>query len=153
MDDDFYKQLLSKMCSYCAIYEKCKHDIYVKLDKYGASKLQQEQIIEYLETNNFINEERFANSFASDKFKFNKWGKNKIVYNLKEFKIEQKNIAEALNNINSDDYERVLLNLLKTKRAQIKDTDNYKIRQKLINYAISKGFEYELIYETISKIE
>lgn len=149
MDENKYKNILSKMCSLCARGEKCEFDILQKLDKYEITINDKERITTYLIDNNYINNERYANAYVNDKFKFNKWGRNKIRQNLKFKKIDNKFIEKALDDINVTDYELELNSILLKKRKQIKDTDKYKIKQKLVNHAVSKGYELDLILNAI----
>ncbi len=149
MDDNEYKRILARMCSLCARGEKCEFDIIQKLIKLEIDKESQQKIMEYLVSNNYINNQRYANAFVNDKFKFNKWGKQKIKQNLKFKRIENIYIDTSLSNLNSDDYKRVLLDVLKKKRKQIKAGNEFEIRQKLLNHAVSKGYEMELVFEII----
>jgi len=150
MDDDEYKRILAKMCSLCARGEKCEFDIVQKLTKLEVDNESQQKIIGYLLSNNFIDNQRYANAFVNDKFKFNKWGKQKIKQNLKFKRIENIYIDTSLSSLDNDDYKKVLVDILKKKRKQIKDKQEFVVRQKLLNHAVSKGFEMELVFEIIT---
>jgi len=153
MEDKEYKSILSKMCSLCARREKCEYDILQKLIKLEVDDSNQKRIIEYLHENNYINHQRYADAFVNDKFKFNKWGKRKIRQNLKFRQIESKYIEVSLSNLNYDDYKSILEDILRKKRKQITDKNEFKIKQKLLNHAVSRGFEAELIFEIISNLK
>ena len=150
MEDDEYKRILAKMCSLCARGEKCEFDIIQKLTKLEVDNESQQKIIEYLVSNSFINNQRYANAFVNDKFKFNKWGKQKIKQNLKFKRIESIYIDASLSSLDNGDYKKVLVYVLEKKRKQIKDKDELIVRQKLLNHAVSKGFEMDLIFEIIT---
>ncbi len=150
MDDSEYKNILAKMCNLCARGEKCEFDIIQKLLKFEIDEDSQQKIIEYLKDNNYINNQRYADAFANDKFKFNKWGKLKIRQNLKFKKIENIYIDKSLSSLEYDDYKITLLNILMKKRKQIKDKNELVVRQKLLSHAVSKGFEMDLVLELIS---
>jgi len=151
MEGKEFKRILTRMCNFCARGEKCVFDITQKLIKLEVNKEDELKIINYLIDNNFINNQRYAEAFVNDKFKFNKWGKQKIRQNLKFKKIESNFIEAALSNLNYDDYIKVLTTILINKRKQIKDKNEFVIKQKLLNHAISKGFEADVIFEVISK--
>lgn len=150
MDENEFKKILLKMCNLCARGEKCEFDILQKLNKLEIDDEIKNVVIEYLKKNNYINHQRYADAFVNDKFKFNKWGKQKIRQNLKTKRIEDIYIDKSLSSLNSDDYKDILLQLLKNKRKQLKEKNEFRLKQKLVNYAISKGFEMGVVLETIS---
>ena len=123
-----------------------------KLKSWGADSDSITQILSWLKQNNYINHQRFANSFAHDKFLFNHWGKRKIQFALSAKHIEAQYIANALDQIDPDQYRQTLLNLLKNKLSLLNCSDILKIKQKLFNFALSKGYEPELIYNVLDQI-
>ena len=78
------KEALSKVRSLCARQEQCRQDILLKLFKWEISVSDSEQILETLEQEGFIDHLRYARSFTVDKFKFNKWGRIKIRWMLRQ---------------------------------------------------------------------
>ncbi len=124
-----------------------------KLSDWGINKNTADDIIVDLITNNFLNEERFAVAFATGKFNTKRWGKRKIEYELKRHQISSANINTALSSIDENTYLCTLKKLL-TQRAQtVKANNPFEREQKLLNYAVQKGFEHTLIIETIKNIE
>ncbi len=144
------KQALLKMTSVCAKSEKSSSDIKTKLNKFGIYDSDLNVIIDYLVENKYVDDQRYANIFAKDKFKFNKWGKVKISYELKLKKIPQPSIVKALSEIDESEYVGALKLLLESKMKSIKGDESNVVKTKLINYALSKGYEYELIKELIN---
>jgi regulatory protein len=146
------KSALSLMMRICSSQEKCKSDIAKKLADFELSKESIEEILETLEKENFINEERFAIAFAKDKFRFNKWGKVKIKHELNSKKINNSNIYTALDSIDEYEYFEMVKGILIQKIKTIKNIDSYQAKAKLINFAQSKGFEMEIIYKCLPQI-
>ena len=103
-----YTDALKKAQEYCAKEEKCRADVNRKLREWGADSENYEKIIEALVNDDFINEQRYAQFFAHDKFKFNKWGKIKIAYELRLKKIPITIINSAINGIDMDAYFTIL---------------------------------------------
>tara|TARA_Y100001970_G_C13943724_1_gene704506 strand:- start:512 stop:844 length:333 start_codon:yes stop_codon:yes gene_type:complete len=101
----------------------------------------------------FINEKRFAYFYSRGKFLINQWGKRKIEFELKKKRIHNSDINQALEEIDQDDYNSALLSLLKKKNEKIKKIPKSKKKQKLVNYFLSKGFELDLIWKNIIKLE
>lgn len=141
-----------RAAAYCSKSEKCLSDVIEKLKQWGINNEQRNYITEFLITEKYIDEQRYAESYAKDKFRFNKWGKSKIGIMLRNKGIDTDVIEKAIGTIDYEDYENTLRQLLNDKKKAIKDTDDYKIRGKLYNYGISKGFEYNIITHVIDTI-
>jgi regulatory protein len=92
----------------------------------------------------YINEQRYATAFAHDKFRFNKWGKLKISYGLRQKKISSEVIQQALDSLDEIDYEKTLLKLIESKQRSIKGTAAQQ-KAAVIRFALSRGFEYDKI--------
>jgi regulatory protein len=112
----------------------------------------QEQIILHLLQHNFLNEERFAKAFVRGKFSIKKWGKLKILRELKFRNISPYNIKTALKEIDEETYLETLHKIADKKLILIKEINPYKKRNKLSNYLISKGFESNLAYKKSSEL-
>jgi len=144
-----YEKALSKAMYLCSKAEKCKADIRKKLYDWKANPIEHDKIISELEKQQFIDEERFANFYVRDKFKFNNWGKIKIKAMLFQKQIPEKLINEAISQISDTEYINTLKQLLTNKEKQIKETNIYKKKNKLLQFATSKGFEPNLILQII----
>ena len=113
----------------------------------------QEQIIEKLKEDKFIDDERFASAFANDKFKFNKWGKMKIRYELQNKMVEDEYISKALSKIDKNEYQEVALKLMNDKMRKTKEPDNYILKQKVMRFMASRGFETGIVFDLWEDIE
>ncbi len=148
-----FNQAFSKAANYCSKAEKCNFDIRKYLEKFEYQQDIIELIIEKLNAENYIDEMRYASAFVNDKFKFSEWGKIKISYMLKQKQIPNTIISKSLNNINYQEYEIVLTRLLKSKIKSIKISEADILKEKLLRFATSRGFEYEIIYKVFDKLE
>ncbi|HBF88014.1 MAG TPA: RecX family transcriptional regulator [Bacteroidales bacterium] len=147
-----YKSALQKMMKICSTQEKCKHDIYTKLLNWKVAEDIIEKIIEKLVSENFIDESRYSKAFVNDKFKFNKWGKTKIRFELRNKHISEADIENGLEIISEDEYFKTATELLKAKLKSIKNNTTYEIKSKLIRYGYSRGFEQDLLYKIADSI-
>lgn len=109
-------------------------------------------IITHLIRENYLNEERFARSFARGKFRIKKWGRNRIVNELKQRGVSKFNIKAALTEINESDYLRTFDELANKRLSQIKETDRQRKRKKLADYLFYRGWESNLVYEKIKEL-
>ena len=129
-----------KIQRWCALQERAHFDVRRKLASWGVYGDEQEQIIGELIGDNFINEERFARAFASGKFKIKKWGWKKIENQLRQKQVSKYSIALAREEIDQDAYFQTLTELLEKKKSLIKADSPWERKQKLLRYAVAKGY-------------
>jgi regulatory protein len=137
---------------YCAKSDRCQHQVLEKLKAYGVSYGVSEDILIELIQEDFVNDQRFADSFCSGKFKIKKWGKKKIVYELKKLKISSVCINNALKTIDFDDYKSIANDLLIKKALTIKDKNIFVKKKKMADYMIRKGYESEFVWDCIRQL-
>lgn len=143
---------LSKVMFICSRQEKCCFDIRKKLRDWNLSYDDQDEIIQTLIEEKFLNEERYTNFYVRDKFRFNKWGKIKISHHLKQKQIPENLIDNALDQINEKDYKESLGDILSHKIKSIKEDDPYQLRAKLYRFAQGRGFESHIALNFIDKL-
>ena len=148
-----FEELLHKAASYCSISEHCISDVDDKLTAWGMTEDKKHKIIDKLIEDDFINEKRYCIAFTKDKFHFNKWGKIKISYSLKQKGLDSKLIDMALKTIDEGEYEEMLAVLLKNKLKTIKWEYEYEKMGKLFNFAQSRGFESNVIDRVIRTLK
>ncbi|NDP19762.1 MAG: RecX family transcriptional regulator [Paludibacter sp.] len=139
------EELLHKAASYCSISEHCVFEVQEKLEAWGVSAEDKQKIIDRLISEDFINEKRYCNYFVKDKFRFNKWGKIKISFALKQKGLTNEKINSALELIDDGEYEELLASILKTKLTGLKYEFEYEKQGKLFRFAQSRGFENNVI--------
>ena len=145
------KEALVKCTNICSKAEYAVWDIREKLYKWGVDCDDHDEIIEYLLKNSYINEKRYAECYVSEKFRISRWGRIKIGYALRQKRVAEQFISSAFEVIDEDIYFETLKELLKTKsKGNISD---FKKRASVYNFAVSRGFEPELINRALKEIE
>ncbi|MGG7036046.1 MAG: regulatory protein RecX [Flavobacterium sp.] len=152
-DNTTRREALSKIEHYCSYQERCHQEVTDKLYALGVQKEDIESIIVHLITNNYLNEERFARSFARGKHRIKHWGKNRIVNELKLRNISAPNIKLALSEIDLDDYYECFQNLSDRHWNTITEKNILKKRKKFCDYLLRKGWEIDLVYEKVKELE
>lgn len=142
-------QALGKIQRYCAYQERSHQEVKYKLHSYGLSTDEADEIISRLITDNFVNEERFAKAFAGGKFRMKKWGRNKIEHELESLGLTKNCISRGLKEIDPSDYTKTLRTLLTKKAQEVSEENQYAKRNKVARFAISKGYEPELVWEMV----
>jgi len=136
----------------CSRAERNSAKINQKLQDWGLSQEEAAPVLEKLTVEKFIDDERYSRSYVRDKFRFNKWGKVKITYQLRMEKISGAIIESALEEIADSDYRETLAGLIKEKNKSLKAANPYDRKAKLFRFARSRGFEAELIYPAIDEV-
>ena len=140
-----------KICKWCAYQERSQQEVRDKLYSYGLYGAEVEDLIARLISGQFLNEERFAMAFAGGKFRQLGWGKVKIRQALKVKKVSDYCIRKSLESIDDKDYLSRLGELLEKKQKEVREKDPFKRRYKLFRYAISRGYETELVSDFLGQ--
>jgi len=141
-----------KLEGYCAYQERCHKEVVQKLRDMRMIPEAIDQIVTHLIHENYLNEERFAQAFARGKFTIKKWGRNRILNELKQRNISRFNIKTALKEISDDTYLETLDVLSKKRLSQITETNLQKRRKKLADYLLYRGWESHLVYQKIKEL-
>ena len=142
-----------KLEHYCAYQERCHKEVVEKLWSMKMIPQAIDSIIVHLIENNYLNEERFACSFARGKHRIKFWGKIRIVNELKFRNISQYNINTALKEISTQEYATTFHLVSERHWNSIAEQNPLKKRKKFCDFLLRKGFESNLIYEKLKDLE
>ncbi|WP_231874580.1 regulatory protein RecX [Polaribacter atrinae] len=145
-------ELKRKLENYCVYQDRCHKEVEQKMHEYNLIPEAREMILLSLMKDNFLNEERFAKSFARGKFRIKSWGKQRIVRELKFRNISAYNIKTALKEIDEKEYLTTIYTITENRNEVISEPDIYKRKQKLIGFLMRKGFENELIFKVVTEV-
>lgn len=137
---------------YCAYQERCHKEVRDKLQQMRMIPEAVDHVLAHLIQNDFLNEQRFANSFVNGKFSIKKWGRNRILNELKRRDISPYTITNALKAIEQDEYLIVFNTLAQKKWQQLTDSDLQKKKRKLANYLSYRGWENGLVFPKIEEL-
>jgi len=146
-------QIVEKISRYCAYQERCSREVEQKLREWEVPAAKAEAIMKYLSEGGFLDDARFARTFAGSKFRLNKWGRLKIRFELKSRNIPDNIIAEAFKVIHEEDYLQTIRELILKKHQEIKAGKSLNIRQKIITFVNGKGYEFDLIAEALKELK
>lgn len=142
------EQAYQKLASLCAVSEQCISDIRRKMQRWVIIG-DAETIIGRLIKERFIDEHRFARAFALDKFRYNHWGREMIRMEMRRRNISSADIDYGISEIPQEEYESVLRHLIEAKRPTVKGKSEYEVNQKIMRYALGKGFTMDEILRYI----
>lgn len=139
-----------QLAALCAQAEHCRQEMLDKMKRWGLDEGVQDRIISRLVKERFVDDERYARAFVKDKVRYNKWGRRKIQQALWMKRIDEHIQQQVLDEIEEREYLDVLRPLLKQKRKSVKAQNDYEINQKLIRFALGRGFTFDVIRQCIN---
>lgn len=145
-----YEEALFKAAAYCSQSEHCVSELREKLELWGVKPSEQDKIIKYLIQEKYIDENRFAQAYVKDKFRYNKWGKGKIRMMLYAKKIDKQVIETALVEIEDDEYRLMIKKLIDDKSKKITYKNDYERKGKLFRFLASKGFDSDIVSDILN---
>lgn len=143
-------EIKKKLEYYCVYQDRCHQEVEKKIQEYQLIPEAREKILLHLFQENFLNEERFSKSFARGKFRIKKYGKQRIVKELKYRGISAYNIKTALKEIDDDEYVITANLLIEKKKDSLNESNVIIKRKKITDYMLRKGYEFNLIQEIIN---
>ena len=153
MENYTFEEIKHKLEYYCSYQDRCHKEVEQKLNSFTLITALKEKVIVHLIENNFINEERFAKSFARGKHNYKGWGKNRIVQELKFRNISSRIIETALKEIPEATYLENFHALAEKNWEIIKEPKGQKRNKKFVDFLLRKGYETSLIYDKLKELE
>ena len=133
----------------CAHAEHCEWEMREKMDRWEIDEMVQNRILQHLIKERYVDDERYARAFVKDKVRYNKWGRRKVEQALWQKHISEDIRQQVLDEVDNEEYLEVLRPLLKQKRMTIKAQNDYELNQKLMRFALGRGFTFDIIRQCI----
>ena len=144
------QQILAKLTALCSGAEHCSYEMTEKMRRWEVDEATQARVMEYLTREKYVDDSRFCRAFIREKMRFNKWGRRKIELALYQKRIDKSVSAEALDEVDASEYVVILRPLLKQKERAVKANNEYEKNMKLIKFAMSRGFTFDVIKECLT---
>ena len=145
-------QAQKKLEYYCVYQERCHKEVIAKLKTLGMIPSVIDKIISELIKANYLNETRFTQSFVRGKFRIKKWGKNRILQELKVREISSFNIKLGMKEISDDNYQKTFYELFEKRRREVKQLTKTEQKKKIFSYMSYRGWENSKVYEALRKL-
>ncbi len=147
-----YTEAQKKLERYCVYQDRCHIEVERKLSELRLIPEAREKIIIHLIDQNYLDETRFSCSFVRGKFRNKKWGKHRILQELKQRKISAYNIKKGLKEIGEGEYLETFHELANKRWGQVKNEPISKARQKFVSYMQYRGWETEYIFSKLNEL-
>ena len=138
-----------QLAALCAQAEHCQQEMRDKMRRWELDETVQNRIIDRLIKERYVDDERYARAFVKDKIRYNKWGRRKVQQALWMKRIDADIQQQVLDEIDEKEYLDVLRPLLKQKRKSIKAESDYELNQKLLRFALGRGFGFDIIRQCL----
>ena len=138
-----------RLTALCAQAEHCQQEMRDKMKRWELDETVQNRVIVRLIKERYIDDERYARAFVKDKILYNKWGRRKIQQALWMKRIDDEIQQRVLDEIDDEEYLNVLKPLLKQKRKNTKAESDYELNQKLVRFALGRGFTFDIIRQCL----
>ena len=147
------KEILQKLTALCARSEHCQHEMLEKMKRWQVDESTQAKVMVYLTENGYVDDERYARAFVNDKTKYNHWGRRKVEQGLWQKHIDNDIQQRVLGEVEDSLYVEVLRPLLQQKRRTTSASNSYELNQKLLRFALSRGFTFDIIRQCLDDVE
>ena len=138
-----------QLATLCAQAEHCEQEMRDKMKRWEIDETAQNRIIDRLVKERYIDNERYARAFVKDKIRYNKCGMRKVQQALWMKRIDNDIQQRVLDEIDDKEYLDVLRPLLKQKRKSTKAANDYELNQKLVRFALGRGFTFDIIRQCL----
>jgi len=139
-----------QLAALCAQAEHCQQEMRDKMRRWELDETVQNRIIDRLIKERYVDDERYARAFVKDKIRYNKWGRRKVQQALWQKHIDAEIQQRVLDEIDEKEYLDILRPLLKQKRKSIKAESDYELNQKLVRFALGRGFGFDIIRQCLN---
>ena len=137
------------LAALCAQAEHCQYEMLEKMRRWEVPEEAQARVMQRLVKEKYVDDERYAEAFVKDKIRYNKWGRRKVDQGLWQKHIDADIRKRVLDEVDDDEYLSVLRPLLKQKRKTTKANSDYELNQKLMRFALGRGFTFDIIRQCI----
>ena len=143
------KEAYLTLAALCAQAEHCQWEMLEKMRRWEVPEEAQARVMQRLVSERYVDDERYAQAFVKDKIRYNKWGRRKVDQALWQKHIDEDIRKRVLDEVDDDEYLSVLRPLLKQKRKSTKANSDYEVNQKLMRFALGRGFTFDIIRQCI----
>lgn len=147
------QEALFRLTALCSQAEHCSYEMTEKMRKWQISDEAQARIMQHLVEERYIDDERFCRYFVKDKIRYNKWGRRKVEQTLWAKHIDSDISKAILDEVDDEEYINILRPMIKSRRKQMKDMNEYEANARLMRWAIGRGFTFDIIRQCIDGVE
>ena len=134
-----------QLATLCAQAEHCRYEMDERMRRWGLDDEARSRVVERLVAGRYVDDERYARAFVRDKVRYNHWGRRKVEQALWQKRIDESIRQQVLDEVEDSEYVSVLRPLLRQKRKTTRAATEYELNGKLVKFALSRGFTFDVI--------
>ena len=147
-----FSEALKRLEVICSRQEKCTSDILKKLELWDIPESEALKITDALKKNKFLDDMRYAVFFARDKYRINRWGREKIRFALRRKGVESASIENAIIELGENNDHEILKDLLIKKMKVLKPSNSFIMKGKLARFGLQRGFAFDIVNKVLDEI-
>lgn len=143
----------SRAINYISGKLKTKYEVRLKLKENDFAEDIIDEVLDILENEEYLNDKIYCEIFIEDKKKLNGYGKNKIKTLLIQKGVSKNIFEDFLDEFEYDEeFDNALKMGIKKLNLLSNEEDNFKKKQKIINYLAYRGFGFDVINDVLREI-
>jgi regulatory protein len=142
-------EAFTRLAALCAKGEHCQYDMLERMRRWGMDDDGQAQVMEKLTDGKYVDDERYARAFVSDKIRYGKCGRRKIEQALRMKHIADDAVARVLGEVDDEEYLSILRPLIRQKLKSTSASSDYERRMKVTKYALGRGYTFDIIRQCL----
>jgi regulatory protein len=151
--DNYYAEVYNKALNYISIRLRSKKELENYLIKREYDEKVVNNIISRLIEEGYIDDNRFANSYVNDKLNLSNYGPYRILRDLQEYGVKESIINETISNLDNNLIKDKIIKLIDKKIKVSHNVTGNVLKNKILNYLISLGYERDMIISCLNNIK
>ena len=153
-DPELFKKAKNQALKYLSYKDRSKWEINQYLEKKKHSHLVIQQTLEYLESLDYVDDQRFALQWGQFNINKKKLGRNRLYLELLNKGIDREILENIMSTLYENNPEIELAKECASKKWEsLKDVEADKKKRRLFQHLKRRGFPTEIIYQSLIKLD
>ena len=152
MNENVYYEIYNMALTYIEIKMRTSKEIKDYLNKKNFNTKLIDEVLDRLNKEGYLNEEKYIDAFVNDKVNLTNWGPYKIKKSLLDLEQDETLINNKLNTINENIWNGKIEKIINKKLNSLKNKSNYMIKNKLKIDLYNLGYDNNSIEENLNNL-
>ncbi len=152
MNENIYYEIYNMALTYIEIKMRTSKEIKDYLNKKNFNTKLIDEVLDRLNKEGYLNEEKYIDAFVNDKVNLTNWGPYKIKKSLLDLELDETLINNKLNTINENIWNGKIEKIINKKLNSLKNKSNYMIKNKLKIDLYNLGYDNNSIEENLNNL-
>lgn len=152
MNENIYYEIYNMALTYIEIKMRTSKEIKDYLNKKNFNTKLIDEVLDRLNKEGYLNEEKYIDAFVNDKVNLTNWGPYKIKKSLLDLELDETLINNKLNTINENIWNGKIEKIINKKLNSLKNKSTYMVKNKLKIDLYNLGYDNNLIEENLNNL-